>query len=58
MRGHVTRTIHRIANKRGYALVLYKNQSPYFNADLDITNEVFDQLKDLKAPKISVDAAV
>lgn len=58
VRGHVTRTIHRIANKRGYALVLYKNQSPYFNADLDITNEVFDQLKDLKAPKISVDAAV
>ncbi len=58
VRDHVTRTIHRIANQKGCALVLYKNQSPYFDTNLDITNEVFDQLKDLKAPKISVDVTV
>lgn len=58
VRGHITRTIHRIANQKGYALVLYKNQSPYFDSSLEITDEVFDQLKDLRAPNILVDAAI
>lgn len=54
VRGHVTRAIHRIAHKKGSAIVIYKNQSPYHDSALDITDEVFDQLKNLEAPKIAI----
>ena len=51
----VARHIHRLSNKRGYTLVIYKSQTPYFEENLDITDDLLSLLKDVKVPEINIE---
>ena len=50
IKAHVMRTISRIASREGYAMVIYKDQAPFYNSTLDITDKVFSQLEGFTIP--------